>query len=132
MDTGENDVDVSVTDLMSPLKLQFETLTASDQLGLLIELLSKHFETYYQVTLPDDFLQLSLKSMQQLQSFGKVNVLHELAKGLGTLRPHSSESLFPVSRMPFGLLQHTVTFFICKPGQSVRTVVIYSMLCLCV
>ncbi len=40
-----------------------------------------------------------------------MNVLYHLAKGLGTLRPNSNESRFPVSRMPFGLLQYMTTFF---------------------
>ena len=129
MDTGENFSNIDVTDLMSSFKSQFETLTSSDQLNLLAELLSKHAETYYQVTLPGDFLQSSLNSMQRLQSFGKVNVLHELAKGLGTLRPDSSEPLFPISRMPFGMLQYMVTFFNCKPGQNVRTILYTYILC---
>ena len=76
--------------------------------------------------MPEDFLLASLKSMQHLESFGKVNVLHELAKGLGTLCPHSSEPLFPISRMPFGMLQFMVTFFNCKPGQNVRMILYHA------
>ena len=57
MDTGENVSNRDVTDLMSSFKSQFETLTSSDQLKLLAELLSKHAETYYQVALLGDFLQ---------------------------------------------------------------------------
>ena len=131
MDTGKNDVSVGVTDSMSSFKSQFQTLPANDLLNLLTELLRKHAETYYQVAMPGDFLQSSLKSMQHLQSFSKVNVLHELAKGLGTLLPHSSETLFPISRMPFGMLQYMVTFFNCKPGQNVRTVMMTCILCVC-
>ena len=121
MDTGENILNVDVTDSMSCFKAQFQALTPNDQLNTMSELLCKHAATYYEVTMPEDFLLLSLKSMQHLESFGKVNVLHELAKGLGTSRPHSSEPLFPISRMPFGMLQFMVTFFNCKPGQNVRT-----------
>ena len=52
-----------------------------------------------------------VKAMVNLEAKAKVNVVYELAKGLGTLRPNSMESLFPDSRMPFGLLQYTVSFF---------------------
>lgn len=108
MDTGEDALNIAVTDLMSSFKCQFHSLPPTEQLNLLTELLCKHAKAYYGVPIPDDFLLSSLKSMQHLQTFGKVNVLHELAKGLGTLRPHSSEPLFPIPRMNVAIYASTV------------------------
>lgn len=131
MDTGEGDALLDVSDSMASFKSQFQSLVAEDQLGVLSELLADHATTFYEVTVPDVFLQLSLMSMKHLDSSGKMNVLYELAKGLGTLRPNSSEPVFPMSRMPFGLLQYMVTFFTCKPGQHVSTAVHYMQITHC-
>ena len=46
--------------------------------------------------------------------------VYELAKGLGTMCDNNSDSLFPVSCMPMGMLQYMVHFFNAKPGQTVR------------
>lgn len=119
MDTGEGDVRLEVFDRFQSFKSKFQVLTSTDQLTLLNELLNEHATAFHKLSMPDDFLHLSLMSMQHLDSFGKVNVLYELAKGLGTLRPNSTEPVFPISRMPFGLLQYIVTFFNSKSGNQV-------------
>ena len=46
-------------------------------------------------------------------------VLYELARGLGMNREDNSDSLFPVQRMPFGLLQYAVGFFNAKTIHQV-------------
>ena len=122
MDTGEGNTPLEVCDSMASFKPQFQALTAEDQLSMISELLMEHATKFYRVTVPKDFLQSSLMSMQHLDSSGKVNVLYELAKGLGTLRPDSTEPLFPITRMPFGLMQYMVTFFNSTPGTHVSSV----------
>lgn len=64
--------------------------------------------------------------MKHLES---TNVLYELAKGLGTMHPDGSDSYFPTSRMPMGLLQYMVNFFNAKPGHTHVYVLIYSLGC---
>ena len=52
-----------------------------------------------------------LSGMQHLHSNHKRNVLAEAAQTFGVLRPDGSDSLFPTSRMPFGMLDYTISFF---------------------
>lgn len=80
----------------------------SDQLKLLTDLFKQFAVRNHLVNVPEDFLDLALKAMANLESKAKANVLYELAKCLGTFRPNSTESLLPLSKMPFGLLQYKV------------------------
>ena len=48
--------------------------------------------------------------MKTFEIKGKVNVLYELAKGFGVLRPDQSDTCFPMMRMPFGTLEYMATF----------------------
>ena len=111
---------IHTEDTMATFKSKFYTLTSNDQLEVLNELLSSHAAMQYNLIIPEDYLQLSLKRMKHLEEVGKSNVLYELAKGLGTMRDDKSGSMFPVSRMPMGMLQYMVHFFNAKPGQTVR------------
>ena len=99
-----------MVDRFKSLSESFETLSVSNQLELLTDLLKRHVLNH-NLHIPDDFLELTVKAMVNLEAKAKVNVIYELAKGLGTSRPNSKESLFPVSRMPFGLLQYIASFF---------------------
>lgn len=83
------------------------------------ELLCHYSKEFHQVAVPKDYLILSLKAMKHLESSGKVNVLYELARGLGTMRRESTDSCFPTTRMPFGMLQYMVMFFNSEPNKSV-------------
>ena len=111
---------IHTEDTMATFKSKFYTLTSNDQLEVLNELLSSHAAMQYNLIIPENYLQLSLKGMKHLEEVGKINVLYELAKGLGTMRDDKSDSNFPVSRMPMGMLQYMVHFFNAKPGQTVR------------
>ncbi len=71
----------------------------------------------YSLNAPDDFVELALKGMQMLISDGKSN---GLCKGFGRSRPEKeNESYFPTSRMPMGLLEYMVNFFITEHGNKV-------------
>ena len=81
-----------------------------------IEVISNMYNTYASssypgLSVPSDFLELSLKAMSRLQDSSKSNILYGLARGFGTLREDSSDSLIPIGRMPFGLLEYVVDFF---------------------
>ena len=66
--------------------------------------------------LPSDFVLLSILGMRHLERAGKI---YELTKGLGVMRPDGTDSCFPTSRMPMGMLQYMVRFFNAKPGEHV-------------
>ncbi|XP_063448946.1 uncharacterized protein LOC134728306 isoform X2 [Mytilus trossulus] len=58
-----------------------------------------------------NFTSLSLRAMKTLKENSKPNVVTDFVKCLGTKRPNSQEPLMPVTRMPFGLIQHQIQFF---------------------
>ncbi|CAG2230903.1 unnamed protein product [Mytilus edulis] len=58
-----------------------------------------------------NFTSLSLRAMKTLKENSKPNVVKDFVKCLGTKRPNSQEPLMPVTRMPFGLIQHQIQFF---------------------
>lgn len=90
----------------------------------LMEVLSNFFSKYCRATgvsVPDDFLSLSIKAMVQLKRSYRGNVVYNLAKGLGTPRPDGSDSRFPTMVMPMGLVEHITNFFVADTVQQVRT-----------
>lgn len=74
------------------------------------EMFCSHASAYYQMKFPNDFL-TSLKGMKHLSETERMNVLYELARGLGIMRSDGTDSLFPTSRMPMGMLHFMVGFF---------------------
>ena len=107
-------------DRLQSFKGLVTSLPASDQLKLLSDLFCEYTSTFYELMVDEGFLQLSLMAMKYLESHSKENVLYHLAKGLGTPCPHSNEPRLPVSKMPFGLLEYTVTFFSSTSRNLVR------------
>ena len=67
-----------------------------------------------------DYIQHSISGMQHLHSNHKRNVLAGAARAFGVLRPDGSDSLFPTSRMPFGMLDYTISFFNASSRNEVR------------
>ena len=54
-----------------------------------LKMVSEMFSAYcskLEVTVPDDFIEYSVRGMQQLNVAGRTNFLYALAKGLGTMR----------------------------------------------
>ena len=49
--------------------------------------------------------------MKLLQSQGKTNLVYRFAYVIATARPESDESLLPLNRMPFGLIEYQIDFF---------------------
>ena len=60
---------------------------------------------------PANFAELAVESMRYLQVNGKNNLLYKFAFCLATKRPGSEESLFPLHRMPFGMVEYQIEFF---------------------
>ena len=53
-----------------------------------------------------NFATLSVKAMKVLQENGKNNLLFKFGYCIATTRPGSEEPLFPLNRMPFGLVEY--------------------------
>ena len=62
-------------------------------------------------TNPGDFATVSVKAMKVLQENGKNNLLYKFGYCIATTRPGSEEPLFPMNRMPFGLVEYQIEFF---------------------
>ena len=58
-----------------------------------------------------NFPQLSLYAMKKLQDLDKSNTVYNLSKVISESRPDGSDSLMPLRRMPFGMIQFIVDFF---------------------
>ncbi len=71
---------------------------------------SKYCKEKLNTELGEDFLELSASAMSKLKAGNRSNVLYNLAKGVGTNRMDESESRFPVTRMPMGLVEYTIFF----------------------
>ena len=62
---------------------------------------------------PGDYAKLSLNAMSNLQFNNKPNIMYKLAYCLATKRSGAEDYLFPMSRMPFGMVQYQIEFFSC-------------------
>lgn len=49
--------------------------------------------------------------MQYLRESNRSNILYGLACGIGKKRVDGSDSVFPVTRMPMGLVEYIINFF---------------------
>ena len=102
-----------------PLAERIAKLSHDDQLQLMSQWLTNHASEVYGLSIPSDFILLTLAAMKHLRDAGRLNVIYDLVKGFGTKRPDGSDSYFPTKRMPMGLLQYMAQFFVAKPGQNV-------------
>ena len=113
--------DISIQTGVEDLLLHAEAETQTDRID--IEALSKYFSedalSAFGLVIPDDFLVLAAKAMSQLKDSGRTNVVYNLSKGLGTSRQGKKESRFPSNRMPMGLVEHTVNFFVTEANNKV-------------
>ena len=93
---------------INTLSSQVKDLSIDEQIAFTREV---YHDVCLRVYVPKDFIDLSIRAMKKLQESGRSNVLYELSLGLGTLRPDGSDSCFPTSRMPMGLLEYMAQFF---------------------
>ena len=84
-------------------------------MSVLCQLFSHHCATAHGVHVPEDYLRLSLCALKNFEAHGKLNIVYELAKGLGTMRPNQSDTCFPMTRMPFGMMDYMAAFFNSTP-----------------
>lgn len=95
-------------------------LPRESHLPILSELFSTCVSLLFKLSLPKDFLCLAANAMVQLSNGGRTNVLYNLAKGMGTLRPDKKDSRFPIKQMPMGLVEYTAQFFAFDNLQQVK------------
>ena len=99
-----------------------DQIPEESRLPLLSELFSAFLSIKFALSVPKDFLCLAAIAMVQLSEGGRTNILYNLAKGIGTMRPDTSVSRFPVKRMPMGLVEYTAQFFAADNLQQVWNV----------
>ena len=75
---------------------------------------------YFGLDVPKDFVVLSAKAMIRLHEVKRSNVLYDIAKGCGEMRPDKSDSRFPTTQMPMGLLEYMAGFFTAEAMRKVQ------------
>ena len=60
---------------------------------------------------PANFAELAMHAMKRLQDNGKNNLIYKFALCIASNRPGSKDSLFPINRMPFGMVEYQIEFF---------------------
>ena len=91
-------------------------------MSLLSDFFSYHCSTAHNANKPADYLHLSVCAMKNLEAKGKLNVLYELAKGFGTMRPDQLDTCFLMTRIPFGMVEYMAAFFNSTPGSTARSI----------
>ena len=84
-----------------------------------LESLFSSLARVYDISVPGDYIQCSIKAMKCLKDSGRSNVLYSLAKSLAIPRKDGSGPKFPTTRMPMGLLEYMVSFFESENVQKV-------------
>ena len=97
-----------------------QSATLDEQLCGLSAAFSSVCHSLFSVDVPEDFLVLSARAMNRLHQVKRSNVLYNIAKGLGNMRPDGSDSVFPSTRMPMGLLEYMAGFFTAEEMRKVR------------
>ena len=72
-------------------------------------------------TNPADFVPLSLEAMRRLKDKGKPNLVYDFCACLGKDRPGTKQPLMPFDRMPFGMIEYNIEFFVCTNIHQVTT-----------
>ena len=101
------------------------TLLESDDLETLLNELFLHLALEHNITSnPGKYCSLSIKAMKLLKKNNKSNLLYKFALALCNTKPVTGEPVFPMDRMPFGLVEYQIEFFSCTHVKQVQNVVI--------
>ena len=102
---------------LSQFTFFFEKLSSDKQIDILDDLFALCCRGHFPA--PSGYIRNSIVAMKHLRSRRKSNLLAGAARAFGMMRPDNSDSLFPVDRMPFGLLEYSINFFNAKTVNEV-------------
>ena len=77
-------------------------------------------------TNPADFASLSVKAMKRLKEHNKNNLVYKFSMCIGSNQPGTDDPLFPLTRMPFGLVEYQIEFFSATNIMQVCYVYVWS------
>ena len=101
------------------------TLLDNDELENLLNKLFLHLALSHNITSnPGNFCSLSIKAMELLKKNNKNNLVYKFALALCKTKPDTDEPVFPMDRMPFGLVEYQIEFFSCTHIRQVNAVVL--------
>ena len=96
------------------------TLLDNDQLENLLNKLFLHLALAHNITSnPGNYCSMSIKAMELLKMNNKNNLLYKFALALCNTKPGTNEPVFPMDRMPFGLVEYQIEFFSCTHVKQV-------------
>ena len=79
----------------------------------------------YELTIPDDYCECSIRAMMTLKESGRSNVLYRLTRALSTPRTDGKGSKFPTDRMPMGLMEYMVAFLDFETSPQVGSLKVF-------
>ena len=77
-----------------------------------------------------NFCSFSLQAMELLKKNHKSNLLYKFAFAMCQTNPVTGEPVFPMDRMPFGLVEYQIEFFSCTNVNQVRMSTKITLKCL--
>ena len=99
---------------------QLTTLLDNDELEDLLNKLFLHLALAHNITSnPGNYCSMSIKAMELLKMNNKNNLLYKFALALCNTKPGTNEPVFPMDRMPFGLVEYQIEFFSCTHVKQV-------------
>ena len=105
------------------------SLLDNADLEILLNKLFLHLTLAHDITSnPAKFCSLSIRSMKLLKQNNKSNLLYKFALALCQTNPITGEPVFPMNRMPFGLVEYQIEFFSCTNVNQVSNAVLYKSL----
>ena len=100
------------------------SLLDNADLELLLNKLFLHLALAHDITSnPAKFCSISIQSMKLLKQNNKSNLLYKFALALCQTNPITGEPVFPMNRMPFGLIEYQIEFFSCTNVNQVSNII---------
>ena len=105
---------IGITSFVSFIKKLISYLDSASDLTDIADCCFMHLATSNDIdSNPSDFISRLILCMKTLQEHGKSNLLYKFAYCISERRPGTNKPLFPIDRMPFGLVEHQIEFFGC-------------------
>ena len=79
-------------------------------------LFKDYCRTHTELNVPNNYIKLSVRAMENLKDAGHCNVVYSLCKAVGTKQDNGSDTLLSCKQMPMGLIEYCVQFFTSNHG----------------